>query len=595
MWPAPTPRKKTIATETDTEEKHANGARGETSQETEEMKGGSQTRLAADISMADLLTPKYKIRVGSWNVRTLYQAGKLQQVLREMTNYKVEILCVSEARWTDSGRRILASGHTIFYSGRTDNLHRGGVAVIVTRKVEKTLLEWKPVNDRLMKVRFNSKFAKLTIIACYAPTEEAEEEEKDAFYEQLEEEIRTTPRHDVLMVIGDLNARVGEDNTGKERAMGTQGFGCANNNGERLSDLCVESRLVIGGTLFMHRDIHKTTWRSPDQRTVSQIDHVIINQKWRRSLQDVKAYRGADIGSDHVLVVASVSLKLRKTKRGEERQQRFDTAKLKNSNTEKAFKLELKNRFHVLQEEQEMNIDSFNQVLTETSKSLLGYRKKRKEEWIKTDTWKTIDERKETKKKINDTKSQRIKNQLQTRYSTLDKEVKRKTKADKRAFIENLADEAETAAQMQNMATLYKITKALAGGFKNCDIPMKDADGVVITSVEEQTQLWKTHFETILNKEAPREVEDIPESDEDLLVNMDPPTANEVKSAIDNMKSGKAPGADGVSAEMLKAGGDVITETLTEIFKEIWEEEEIPVDWKTGLIVKLPKKGNLSL
>ena len=146
------------------------------------------------------------------------------------------------------------------------------------------------------------------------------------------------------MVIVDLNARDGEDNTGKERALGTQCFGCANNNGEILSDLCVESRLVIGVTLFMHRDIHKTTWRSPDQRTVSQIDHVIINQKWRRSLQDVKANRGADIGSDHV------SLKLRKTKRGEERQQRFDTAKLKNYNTEKAFKLELKNRFHVLQE-----------------------------------------------------------------------------------------------------------------------------------------------------------------------------------------------------------------------------------------------------
>ena len=97
----------------------------------------------ADISMADLLTPKYKIRVGSWNVRTLYQAGKLQQLLRYMNNYKVEILCVSEARWTDSGMRILASGYTIFYS-----------AVIVTRKIETTLLEWKPVNDRLMKVRF---------------------------------------------------------------------------------------------------------------------------------------------------------------------------------------------------------------------------------------------------------------------------------------------------------------------------------------------------------------------------------------------------------------------------------------------------------
>ena len=170
------------------------------------------------------------------------------------------------------------------------------------------------------------------------------------------------------MVIGDLNARVGEGKTGREKTIGTRGFGCAKNNGGRLSDLCVESRLVIGGTLIMHRDIHKTTWRSPDQRTISQIDHVIINQKWRRSLQNVKANRGADIGSDHVLVVASVSLRLRKTKRGEERQQIFDTAKQNNSNTEKAFKLELKNRFHVLQEEQEMNIDSFNQVISETSK-----------------------------------------------------------------------------------------------------------------------------------------------------------------------------------------------------------------------------------
>ena len=62
MWPAPTPRNKTIATETDTEDKHANGARGKTSHETEVIKGGSQTHLGAGISMADLLKPKHKIR-----------------------------------------------------------------------------------------------------------------------------------------------------------------------------------------------------------------------------------------------------------------------------------------------------------------------------------------------------------------------------------------------------------------------------------------------------------------------------------------------------------------------------------------------------
>ena len=378
--------------------------------------------------------------------------------------------------------------------------------------MEKTLLEWKPFNDRLLKARFNSKFAKLTVIACYAPTENAEEEIKDEFYDQLEEEIWTTPRHDVLMVVGDLNARVGEENTGRERAMGTEGFGCINNNGKRLSDLCVENNLVIGGTLFKHRNIHKTTWRSPDNNSI-------------------------------------------------------------------------------LQEEQELNIDSFNQALMETSKTLLGYRRKKKEEWIKSDTWTTIDERKATKKKLNDAKSQRMKEQLQSKYSELDKEVKRKTRADKRAFIENLADEAEVAAQTQNMAMLYKITKTLTGGFKNSDVPVKDVDGNVVTCEAKQTQRWKTHFETILNKEAPRNQAEIPENKENLKVNTDPPSAEGVRKAIRTMKSGKAPGADCVSAEMLKA----TMGALTEIFEGIWEMEETPGDWKMGLIVKLPKKGDLSL
>ena len=77
MWSAPIPGKQATATETDTEEKYVNGARGNVSQAilTEmNMKSGSQTRLGANISMADFLTPKYKIWVGSRNVRILYQA-----------------------------------------------------------------------------------------------------------------------------------------------------------------------------------------------------------------------------------------------------------------------------------------------------------------------------------------------------------------------------------------------------------------------------------------------------------------------------------------------------------------------------------------
>ena len=63
----------------------------------------------------------------------------------------------------------------------------------------------------------------------------------------------------VLMVIGNLKARVGENSTGAERARRTQDFGCEQNNGEILYDLCVESRLITRGAQFMQLDIQNTT------------------------------------------------------------------------------------------------------------------------------------------------------------------------------------------------------------------------------------------------------------------------------------------------------------------------------------------------
>ena len=89
------------------------------------------------------------------------------------------------------------------------------------------------------------------------------------------------------------------------------GCGVMNDNGERRVDYCLNNYYVIGGTIFAHRDIHKLTWKSPDGRTSNQIDRIIINGKWRRSLQDVRICRGADIYSGHYLVTARVKLKLR--------------------------------------------------------------------------------------------------------------------------------------------------------------------------------------------------------------------------------------------------------------------------------------------
>jgi hypothetical protein len=76
--------------------------------------------------------------------------------------------------------------------------------------------------------------------------------------------------------------------------------------------------LVIVGSLFPHKDIHKATWVALNHRTFNQIDNVAISKKWR-SLLDVRSYRGADVSSDHHLVVAQLRLKLPANKTSSQR------------------------------------------------------------------------------------------------------------------------------------------------------------------------------------------------------------------------------------------------------------------------------------
>ena len=150
---------------------------------------------------------------------------------------------------------------------------------MLRKEANKCLIEWEPINERLMTARFKSKFQNVTLIQCYAPTNQAEQATKDEFYEQLQGVLDRAPRRDIDIVSGDMNAKVGTDNTGKEMVMGREGLGTMNENGELYTDFCANNDLVIGGTIFSHRDIHKKTWRSPDMATYNQIDHIAISRR----------------------------------------------------------------------------------------------------------------------------------------------------------------------------------------------------------------------------------------------------------------------------------------------------------------------------
>ncbi|XP_062612706.1 craniofacial development protein 2-like [Saccostrea cucullata] len=274
----------------------------------------------------------------------MYEQSKTAQVADEMQRYKLDILGISECRWIKSGKIRITSGHTILYSRHNDK-HQSGIAIMISKDKIKTLLEWEPISDRLIRARLNSKYCKLTIIQCYAPTNDAEEEVKDEFYEKLQMVVSNVPQHDMLLIMGDLNAKVGTDNTDCEIFMVKHGCGIKNGNGERFIDFCLNNNQMIGGTIFPHKDIQKLTWKSPDGRTTNQIDHITVNSKWRKSLQDVRVCHGADVNSDHYLLKAIIKLKLRRNPKKQETKRKIDVEKLKIPDTRKSFNLKLKNRF----------------------------------------------------------------------------------------------------------------------------------------------------------------------------------------------------------------------------------------------------------
>ena len=250
-----------------------------------------------------LLSPKHRLKIGTWNVRTMDELNNEFILFGEMNRYKVDIVGVTETHTPGNGA-VTTKGGLILFSGRKDKDHRQGVAVAISNKMKSNLLSHKCINERLMSARFQSAYINLSIIVCYTPTNDAEMEEKNSFYDQLQDEINATPKHDLIMVIGDLNAKVGSDNLAWKMTMGKHGVGNKNENGVRLLEFCTTNDLIIGGTLFEHQEKHKTTWHAKNKNKKcysNQIDHIMISGRWRRSLADVRAFRGATIGSDHYL------------------------------------------------------------------------------------------------------------------------------------------------------------------------------------------------------------------------------------------------------------------------------------------------------
>ena len=164
-----------------------------------------------------------------WNVRALFQKGKLASVQQEMNRSGINILGLSEIRWKGAGR-ISSENTTIIYSG--GDSHSRGVGVILNKGVAAALIRYWAKSDRVMVAKIRGQPFKICIIQAYAPTADSLEEDIIYFYDQLNQAKTQCKSQVILVVMGDFNAELGQGSF--EDIVGSYGLSKRNERGDKL-------------------------------------------------------------------------------------------------------------------------------------------------------------------------------------------------------------------------------------------------------------------------------------------------------------------------------------------------------------------------
>jgi len=230
-----------------------------------------------------------------------------------LSQYTVSIGAHKEIRWTGKGQ-MKVNDYIIYYKG-TDNIHHIGTGFVVHKNYESCVREFNPISERIYTKLLKTKPKEICLINIHAPTENSDKVDKDVFYDEITRIYDRLHRNLIKIVLGDTNAKVGKELMFVPTIRLESVHEESNDNGQRLIAFATSRSLLVSSTTFPQKNIHKHTWKSPDERTMNQIDHVLIAKKYRSSITDVRIYRVADCDMDHFLVICNFRLKLQKASR----------------------------------------------------------------------------------------------------------------------------------------------------------------------------------------------------------------------------------------------------------------------------------------
>ncbi|KAF0753999.1 craniofacial development protein 2-like [Aphis craccivora] len=442
-------------------------------------------------------------RIGTWNVKTLLQTGKLENLKVEMKRLKIDILGVSQMRWPKSGD-FWSGEYRIIYSGTEDGRlgKKKRIGIVLQKNMGHKVKGYVQYSDRIILVKLDTKPIDTVIIQVYMHTSEEEDDEVERIYEELNDLMEKGEEN--LIILGDFNAIVGE---GKEKnIVGKYGLGIRNPRGEILLEFCIRNNLIITNTHFQHHKRRRYTWQSPGDIRRAQIDYILVRGRYKNQVKDSKSCPGADINSDHNLVLMHCELKFKR---------------LQKKKGMKRFQLTILKTDRVITE-------TYDAQCTLSIEEKGGNIKQCGKEWINEEILEMINER----RKYKNATDQRGKEKYRKLKNAINRECKKSKENINEALKVGLMDKTYGIVR-----TFFKERK-----FKMASI--KEANGNIIYEEVEVAKCWKKYLEQLyqIDEEQQNDTEEI---DQSLM-------REEFDKALMELKNKKAPGVDEIPAELIQ-------------------------------------------
>lgn len=534
---------------------------------------------------------KRLVHLSTFNVRTLNSPSKIGELIHLSQKFMIEVTCLQEHRIYHPDEAVkyhnYGSNWTLITSSaekNSNNASVGGVGMLLSRKAANSLLKIESINSRIMIATFDGN-PKLTLISCYSPTNVSIEEDALTFYTELMSVVHHVPKHNVLVIGGDMNAKIDND-----VARVNSFHNSSNRNGEFMLDLMKECDLTNLTTSFCKRKGKLWTHKYPNG-IKAQLDHMLINRKWQNSITNCETYNTYhSLGSDHRPCSIKLRLCLRANRNAKSKKIYHNWSLLTNDeNVKEAYTIEVKNRFQILQDQDEnATADSMYENIVrahnESANLHVPVRKRNKRK----NAWESV-KVSEKRQHLQEAFDENQKNPNPTNKDQVEKakrELDESYCAEQKTFVEEKILEIEKAHLNQKARLAWDTVNEITGrkGTKKGQIRAE--------SPEERVQLWKEHFKNLLGQ--PPVIDDHPVEKvfDTLPVETNDFTEDELVKAIHSLKNNKAAGLDGIPAEVWKTS--CLNKELLEVCNKTYHGD-VPKIWLHGGIKPLPKKGDLGV